>query len=70
MNASIHHSFQIAVARTGFLASLISYAAFWTADIARPGFVSRYFSVHVFLLAAIAFGWWWMEAEEKWHRTK
>lgn len=28
-------------------------------DLLRPGFVSRSFSVHLFLLAMIGFGLWW-----------
>jgi hypothetical protein len=47
------------IARTGFLVSLTSYTLFWLADAVRPGFVSRYFSVHMFLLATIVFGLWW-----------
>jgi len=49
-----------ALAKTGFLTSIISYVIFWLADLARPGFVARYLSVHVFLLAAVVFGAWWM----------
>lgn len=48
-----------AIARTGFLVSLTSYAVFWTADVVQPGFVSRYFSVHIFLLASVVFGVFW-----------
>lgn len=51
------------VARTGFWVSAVSYAVFWACDLARPGFVSRYFSVHVFLIAALAFGAWWTYVE-------
>ena len=47
------------VSRTGFLTSLVSYLIFWLMDLIRPGFVSRYFSVHIFLLAALLFGLWW-----------
>lgn len=47
-----------AVARTGFWTGLASYLVFWAADLARPGFVSRYFSVHLFLLMTLAFGGW------------
>lgn len=47
------------IARTGFYVSTASYAVFWIADVLRPGFVARSFSVHLFLLAAIAFGIWW-----------
>ena len=48
-----------AVARTGFFTSLVSYLVFWLMDLVRSGFVSRYFSVHIFLLAALLFGLWW-----------
>ncbi|MFA4845995.1 MAG: hypothetical protein WC654_05540 [Patescibacteria group bacterium] len=48
-----------AVSRIGFLVSLISYLAFWVTDLLIPGFVSRYFSVHLFLLTAITFGVLW-----------
>ncbi len=47
------------ISRTGFLTSSASYALFWVADLLRPGFVARYLSVHVFLLAAMVFGAWW-----------
>ncbi len=47
------------LARTAFFVSLISYIVFWLADLAVPGFVSRYFSVHLFLLASILFGMLW-----------
>lgn len=56
MNSS--SSFQVSVARTGFYAALVSYAAFWLCDAIRPGFVSNYFSVHWFLIAAIVFAVW------------
>ena len=47
------------ISKTGFFVSLISYLGFWLMDIAHPGFVARYFSVHVFLLLTILFGIWW-----------
>ncbi len=47
------------LARTGFLASLISYVFFWFTDFLIPGFVSRYFSVHLFLLTALVCGLLW-----------
>ncbi len=47
------------ISRTGFLVAASSYVLFWLLDLAKPGFVSRYFSVHAFLLAAIVFGIWW-----------
>ena len=48
-----------AILRTGFLVSLTSYIVFWLADVVQPGFVSRYFSVHIFLLATVVFGILW-----------
>ncbi len=50
---------QIKIARTGFFISLTSYGLFWLMDALRPGFVSRSFSVHLFLLCTIVFGVWW-----------
>lgn len=49
----------VQVMQTGFFVSLSSYVVFWLADMYRPGFVSRYVSVHVFLLASILFGTLW-----------
>lgn len=54
-----HESSWEIIARTGFLTSVISYLAFWMFDLMNPGFVSRYFSVHMFLLCTIIFGCWW-----------
>jgi len=54
------------IAKTGFLTSLIAYATLWGADLLRPGFVARYLSVHVFLLAAIVFGIWWLGMLDGW----
>ncbi len=51
--------FQEQIARTGFLSCLASYGIFWLLDLMRPGFVARYFSVHIFLLGVIVFGIWW-----------
>lgn len=48
-----------AIARTGFLMSLISYVVFWLSDVIQPGFVSRYFSIHLFLLIGLGFGVLW-----------
>lgn len=48
-----------AITRTGFLVSLVSYMVFWLFDVIQPGFVSRYFSVHIFLLASVTFGVLW-----------
>lgn len=47
------------VAATGYVVSLFSYVGFWVLDALRPGFVSRTFSVHVFLLSAVLFGIAW-----------
>ncbi len=47
------------IARTGFHVALISYISFWAIDLVQPGFVSRYVSVHIFLLAIVAFGLLW-----------
>lgn len=52
------------IARTGFLVSLTSWIVFWLADLVEPGFVSRSFSVHIFLLAAIVCGWIWSQTLE------
>ncbi|MBI2475231.1 hypothetical protein HYV69_02270 [Candidatus Uhrbacteria bacterium] len=52
-------NFQSTISHTGFYVSLISYVVFWILDILKPGFVARVFSVHIFLLSAIAFGIWW-----------
>lgn len=52
-------TWQERIAKTGFFTSAISYVAFWIVDAIRPGFVARYLSVHLFLLAAIVFGAWW-----------
>lgn len=41
------------LAKTGFYTSFISYLVFWSMDILIPGFVSRFFSVHLFLLMSI-----------------
>lgn len=45
--------------QTGFIVSVTSYVIFWTTDLLIPGFVSRYFSVHLFLAGAIVFGLCW-----------
>ena len=45
--------------------SLVSYVIFWLADVAQPGFISRYFSVHVFLLASVVFGLLWASVLER-----
>lgn len=51
------------VARTGFYAALTWYAVFFAADWLRPGFVSRYFSVHLLLMVAAACAVWWGSRE-------
>ena len=51
--------FKETVSKTGFLVSLISYFFFWILDLLSPGFVSRFFSVHIFLLGILFFGVWW-----------
>lgn len=48
-----------ALCQTGFIISVISYIIFWTTDLLVPGFVSRSFSVHLFLAGAILFGVLW-----------
>ncbi|MBI5370099.1 hypothetical protein HZA85_02850 [Candidatus Uhrbacteria bacterium] len=50
---------QATLAKTGFYVSFVAYVCFWFLDLLRPGFVSRTFSVHVFLLASLLFGIWW-----------
>lgn len=45
--------------------SLVSYIFFWMCELLRPGFVSRSFSVHVFLMAIILFGCWWASVVEE-----
>ncbi len=59
------HSWQEAIAKTGFLTCLTSYVIFWLMDVVRPGFVARYFSVHIFLLGVIIFGVWWSRVVEE-----
>ncbi|MBI4257281.1 hypothetical protein HY626_04470 [Candidatus Uhrbacteria bacterium] len=57
-----------AITRTGFLVSLTSYIVFWLADVVQPGFVSRYFSVHIFLLATVVFGILWSMVLEEYEQ--
>ena len=52
------------IARTGFYVSVLSYIMFWLADTVRPGFVARYFSVHIFLIAILFFALWWSRSVE------
>lgn len=56
---------QASIARTGFMMSLASYVLFWGLDILRPGFVARFFSVHIFLIGVIVFGVWWGSVVEE-----
>lgn len=56
---------QAIIAQTGFFVSLASYAFFWFIDLVRPGFVARFFSVHLFLLGVIVFGIWWGSVVEE-----
>jgi len=53
-----HHPWRT-IAATGYVVSLFSYIGFWIFDTLRPGFVSRTFSVHVFLLGVLVFGVAW-----------
>lgn len=57
-------SMQRTIAKTGFLVSLTSYLCFWLLDALRPGFVARYFSVHLFFLGALVFGVLWVKTDE------
>lgn len=50
---------QWVLAKTGFYTSLITYLLFLGVEALRPGFVARYFSPHICLLAIICFGAWW-----------
>lgn len=47
------------ITRTAYIVSCISYVVFMTLDWLRPGFVSNFFSPHLFLLAALIFGILW-----------
>ena len=47
------------------MVGLVSYILFWMLDLVRPGFVARFFSVHIFLLSAIIFGVWWGSVVEE-----
>ncbi len=60
-----NHSWQESISKTAFLTSLTSYVLFWLMDLMQPGFVARYFSVHIFLLGAIIFGVWWAGSVEE-----
>lgn len=53
------------IARTGFLVSVVSYIVFWLAELVQPGFVSRFFSMHIFFLAALVFGGLWSKTVQE-----
>lgn len=61
------NTWQEKISRVGFFTSAAAYVVFWIADLLRPGFVARYFSVHFFLLAAVVFGAWWMRSVREYH---
>ena len=61
------NTWQEKISRVGFFTSATAYVVFWLADILRPGFVARYLSVHLFLLAAFVFGVWWMRSVKEYH---
>ncbi len=56
------------ILRTGFVLSLTSYIVFWLSDVVQPGFVSRYFSVHIFLLATVVLGVLWSMVLEEYEQ--
>ena len=56
---------QALLARTGFVMSVLSLIVFWLSDIVRPGFVSRYFSPHVFAVLAVLFAVWWLRTRTR-----
>ncbi len=47
------------LARLGYCVSFFSYLFFLMLEYLRPGFVSNYLSVHLFLIPAIIFGILW-----------
>ncbi|MEK9130714.1 MAG: hypothetical protein AAB429_01210 [Patescibacteria group bacterium] len=47
------------ITRTAYIVSAVSYVIFLALDWLRPGFVSNFFSPHIFLLAAIISGILW-----------
>lgn len=55
----------MSIAKTGFVTSLVSYIAFLALEWMRPGFVSNFLSPHLFLLAGLIFGVWWVMEEQK-----
>ena len=60
------HTISEQLAGTIFFTSLVSYIVFWILDALRPGFVSRYLSVHLFLLMGILSGAWFGSAVSSW----
>ncbi|MFH1253213.1 MAG: hypothetical protein V1664_02675 [Candidatus Uhrbacteria bacterium] len=56
-----HHeiNFFETISRTVFLTAAISFVVFLAFDLLIPGFVSRVFSVHWFLLVALISGFCW-----------
>jgi len=52
-------TWQQTISKTGFFVSFFSYGIFFLVDLLRSGFVARFFSVHLFLIATIFFGIWW-----------
>lgn len=47
-----------AVARTAFVTAALSLLLAWAAELVRPGSVSRFLSLHLFLLAAALAAAW------------
>ena len=58
------------ISKIGFYTSLVSYLVFWLADVVRPGFVTRYFSVHLFLVPLLLFGIVWTGKLEEARQTQ
>ena len=55
----MHLCKQEVLARTVFFTSFVSFVVFFVLDTLFPGFVSRFFWVHWFLLVAILSALWW-----------
>jgi len=55
------------IAKTGFIVSVSAYVVYFLADVMKPGFVSNYMSVHLWLLAAIIFAIAWSTTFTKSH---
>jgi len=53
-----------AVTQTGFYVSVVFYSLLLVCESVRPGFVARYFSPHLVLLACVLFGVWWVSVLE------